>query len=144
MYEKLYFRQKGKRSDKDSIRFVNAFEAAANRNPKVSLANIVFRTMSGNGCFTFKKDIEFASELNSFNNEKPASLPDILSTFGSSETKDRTVQQSAAFCKILEQVLRDNPNITIGEILAEVVMGGGYCSYHEDEDLIKRMEAFRS
>ena len=146
MMEKAYSRQKIRRSGADSGRFARAFAGAACRNPKTSLANIVFKTMSGDGCYTYKTDTEFAVELETFNNKK-FDLIGHLTTFGfvkDRKDKIRTSEESAVFAKAIEFVLKENPDLTIGEILAEVVMGGGYCSYHEDEDLIKKMESFGS
>jgi hypothetical protein len=147
MHKKLYSWQKSRRTNKESTRFAEAFEAAACRNQKMSLANIVFKMMSGEGCFSFKTDLEFAVDLDAFNNEKPANMADLLLTFGfpkDLENKTRTFEQNAAFAKMLKHVLKHNPDLTIGEIRAYVVMGQSYCSYHKDEDLAERMEAFGS
>ena len=135
--------QKCKRTNKDSARFAKAFEDAACRNSDMSLANIVFRVMSGEGCYTYKTDMEFAADLDAFRNKKPANIADLLLAYGfpkDREKKSRTMDQNSAFAKMLKHVLKHNSDATIGQILAEVVMGGHYCSYHKDEDLIRRME----
>jgi hypothetical protein len=101
--------------------------------------------MSGDGCFTYKTDLEFAIELDAFNNKKPSSMADLILAYGfpkDLENEARTPEQSAAFAKMLKHVLKRNPKMTIGEILADVVMGKHYCSYHKDKDLIERMEKF--
>jgi|GEM_PF-2821159 len=139
--------QKCNRSNKDSTRFAKAFEVVACRNPKMSLANIVFKIMNGPGCFSFKTDLEFAVNLDAFRNKKCTNMVDLLMTFGfpkNLETKSRSADQNAAFAKMLKHVLKHNSNMAIGEILAEVVMGSHYCSYHKDADLIERIEGFES
>ena len=60
--------QKCRRTNKDSARFAKAFENAACRNSNMSLANIVFRVMSGEGCYTYKTDMEFAADLDATEN----------------------------------------------------------------------------
>lgn len=136
-------KQKCRRSNKDSARFARAFEDAACRNPKVSLANIVFKVLDGEGCYSYKTDYEFAVDLDAFRNKKPSSSADLLLAYGfpkNREEKVRTMDQNAAFAKMLKHVLKHNSDATIGQILAEVVMGLHYCSFHHDEDLIKGME----
>jgi hypothetical protein len=136
---------KCRRTNKDSARFARAFEDASCRNPNMSLANIVFRVMDGEGGRSYKTDYEFAVDLDAFRNKKPSSVADLLLAYGfpkDREKKGRTMDQNAAFAKMLKHVLKHNSDATIGQILAEVVMGGHYCSYHKDEDLIRIMERF--
>ena len=143
MHKKLYSGHKCGRTNKDSVRFTRAFEDAACRNSDMSLANIVFKVMGGEGRYTYKTDMEFAVELNAFRKKNPPNIADLLSAYGFSknrEQKTRTMDQNAVFAKMLKYVLEHNSDVTIGQILAEVVMGVHYCSYHKDEDLIGRIE----
>ncbi len=142
-HKKLYSQKRIRRTNKDSARFAGAFEAAACRNSKMSLANIVVVIMDGEGCFTYKTDLEFAMDLDAFHSKRVTAMSDLLLAFGFSkelETKGRNMDQNAAFAKMLKRVLKHNPDMTIGEIFAEIVMGKNYCSYHRDEDLIRRLE----
>ncbi len=138
-----YGEQKCNRSNKDSARFAEAFENAACRNPKTSWANLIFWIMSGEGCFSYKTDLEFAMDLRAFHGEGQPSVGDLMLAFGfpkDMQNKIRTVDQNAKFAKMLKHALKHNPQLRIGEILGDVVMGKNYCSYHSDKDLIERME----
>jgi len=129
------------RSNKDSARFAEAFENAACRHSNISMTNIVFKVMSGEGCLSYKTDLEFASDLDSFRKQQPpANAAELMLSFGSG--KIRTVDQAFAIGKVLRRVLKHHPDMTIGTILGEVAMGKNYCSYHKDEDMIRMVERF--
>ena len=147
MCKKLHSEQKGKRINEDSARFAKAFERAARCHPGVSLANIVFKVIHGDGCFTFMTDLEFIANLDALNNKTFKPDSELVMAFESNKnpgTKSRSAEQNAVFAKMLKRVLKHNPEMTIGEILAEVAMGSHYCSYHNDEDLIGKMERYGS
>lgn len=129
------------RSNKDSARFAEEFENAVCRHSKMSMANIAFKVMSGEGCHSNKTDLEFASDLDSFRKQRPSdNAAELTLSLGSG--KPRTVDQAFAIGKVLRRVLKHYPDLTIGTILGEVAMGKNYCSYHKDEDLIRRVEQF--
>ncbi|MDO8443195.1 MAG: hypothetical protein Q7S81_02995 [bacterium] len=133
--------QKQIRSNKDSARFAEAFENAVIRHSKMSMANIAFKVMSGEGCLSYKTDLEFAGDLDSFRkHQSPANAAELALSFGSG--KIRTVDQAFAIGKVLRRALKHHPDLTIGAVLGEVAMGKNYCSYHKDEDMIKMVERF--
>ena len=135
-------KQKCRRSNKDSARFARAFKDASCRNSNVSLANIVFKAMNGEGCHSYKTDLDFAIELDAFCAKKPSSIADLLLAYGFPKNREekRTMDQNIAFAKMLKHALKHNSDASIGQILAKVVMGDHYCSYHKDEDLIRGVE----
>ncbi|MHB9019537.1 MAG: hypothetical protein ACYC3G_01515 [Minisyncoccota bacterium] len=133
-----------RRSNKDSARFAKAFEDLCCRQPKVSVANLIVKIMDPEGgIYSYRNDLEVGVELAALCNKTPPKMVDVVLAFSfpvNMELKGvRTYEQSVSFGKMLKHALKHNPTMTIGQVLAQIGKGAGYCSFHKDDDLIRRI-----
>lgn len=133
-----------KRSNKDSARFAKAFEELCCRQAKVSVANLIVKIMDPEGgIYSYRNDLEVGVELASLCKKTPPKMADVIIEFSFPANMEmggtRTYEQSVSFGKMLKHALKHNPTMTIGQVLAQIGKGSGYCSFHKDEDLIRRI-----